>query len=861
MFKSSSYQAWIDSLIDEVNSGNLTKEQSFWLAVDQHFHALPIDHRQGKNLEKSTAALSVELTEEETKYWLQELSIKQDGVKSHEILIAILAKTLAGFANANGIVFDLESHGREPLFKPLDLSQTIGWFTSLFPVYLAIDDQASLEEIVLSVKQQLQKIPRQGIGYGLLRYIKKVNFSYQSEVAFNYWGQFDQIFDQQNFKFDSLQLVSHPDNQRSHLLNVDAVVKNKQLSITWTYSTNLHCATTMQQLAQNYIDDLRRLILHTQQKLPFSRETVIAGEQGEGVYPLSPLQQGLLFHAIQAPNSEAYMVQLVWRIPGELAFSVDAFTQAWQLLVDRHEAFRTAFIWEELAEPIQVVRKYAKLPYSQYDWLNCIDPREQEDRLSAFLHGDRQVGFNFSHAPLLRLVVIELPEQQYYLVATLHHILLDGWSMSILINELDYYYQSSKQINLLPLPPPKSYTHYLKWLQQQDSYAAKSFWQNYLLGFSAPTDLSTVLKHNQLVTRDKVDIQLHERILPAELVKQLKQFCQVQHITLSTLFQGIWALVLSRYSQSDEVVFGVTCAVRSADIPDVSNIVGLLINTLPLRVNLSQTHSVKDYLSKIQNDLLQISQYQYVSLADLHSWSDIQGGMSLFDSILVFENYPNTGDKNYCFKLANTQIIDPTHYPLSCIILPGDQFAIRLAYDKNVITAEAIQRLHGHLHALLTELITYPQKNVHQLNLLTQEEQQKLLVDCNKTQVDYPSNKTVQQLFEEQVEKTPDQIAVIFEEQQLTYRQLNEQANQLARYLQKRNIEPEQVVAIFLDRGLTMMIAILGILKAGGAYLPIDLKYPPERIRYMLQDSNAVLLLTQEPLWKQLDLSEFDQIS
>ena len=351
---------------------------------------------------------------------------------------------------------------------------------------------------------------------------------------------------------------------------------------------------------------------------------------------------------------------------------------------------------------------------------------------------------------------------------------------------------------------------------------------------------------------------MDEQVLPAKFVQQLKQFCQRHQFTLNTLFQGVWALLLYRYSQSHDVVFGVTYAGRSAEIAHVETIVGLLINTLPLRVNLAEASLVKGYLSKIQNDLLEISQYQSVSLTDLTSWSDVQNGAPLFNSILVFENYPNVGHENHWFKLTNTQIIDPTHYSLSCVITPGDKFVIRLAYDQNVIAAESIQRLHGHLYALLTDIITHPQKNIHQLNLLSSEEQQ-LFTDWNKTQADYPLNKTVHQLFEEQVEKTPDQIAIVCEGQQLTYQQLNEQANQLARYLKKRGVESEQIVAIFLDRSLTMMIAMLAVLKAGGAYLPIDLKYPSERIRYMLQDSDALLLLTEEVLWEQVNLSEFDQ--
>ena len=678
----SSYQGWVDSLIDPVNLDNLMSEQSFWLSIDRHFYPLPIDYRQGKNLEQSAASLSVKLTEEETKYWLQGL-FQQKGIKPHEILIALLAKTLVSFAKSSGIMFDLENHGREPLFKPLNLSQTTGWFTSLFPIYLTVEDQASLRETVRSVKKQLQKIPHQGIGYGLLRYIRRVRFSHQAEVAFNYWGQFDQVFDQQDFKFDSLQLVSHPQNQRTHLINVDAMVKNKQLIIEWTYSINFHRKNTIGQLAQNYIDDLRSLIKNCCEsasvdcsliKIPFEqiRPYLTNIEMVQGIYPLSPLQQGLLFHAVQAPTSEAYIVQLLWRVPTELNLCVNTFIQVWQSLIERHEIFRTSFLWEGLAEPVQIVRKSAVLSWNKYDWLKCADKTAQESRLKLFLRADRLIGFNFSCPPLVRLTIIELPKKQYYVIATLHHILVDGWSLSLLINEINDLYQDIKQKKLPSLALSKPYAYYLKWLQKQDIYAAKSFWRNYLAGFSEATDLGIVLaSSDRLDNRNTVDIELNEKSLPTKLVKQLKQFCQSHYLTLSTLFQGVWALVLSRYSQRHDVVFGVTYAGRSAEVADIENIIGLCINTLPLRVNLGKAELVEDYLRKIQNNLFEISPYQYASLADLTSWSDIENGKSLFNSILVFENYPNTGHENHWFKLTNTEIIDPTHYPLSCIIIPG----------------------------------------------------------------------------------------------------------------------------------------------------------------------------------------------
>jgi amino acid adenylation domain-containing protein/non-ribosomal peptide synthase protein (TIGR01720 family) len=848
-----SYHAWIKELLIYAKSPVLDAEESFWKSMDRET-PLHVDQQTGPNLEKYTASVLAELTEQETAQLLQTLPARH-AVKPHEVLIALLAKTLTTWLKSDGIVIDLESHGRQEFSNKLNLSRTVGWFTSLFPIYFT-DIRPSVWDTVQSIKQQLQRIPHHGIGYGLWQYFKKMQFHGKADVAFNYWGQFDQTFADDSFKLESLQFVSHSENKRMHLLNIDGIVKDKKLQVIWTYSTHYHTADTIKYLANCYLDDLRTVLLTGNDAPVLSLENFSAVMQfqikahlqdvtnAQVVYPLSDLQKGLLFHTIYSP-SEAYMVQLVWHSPDNSLLNLVHLQQAWRLLIARYDLLRTYFLWEGLDEPVQIVQKTVDLIWIVYDW-STINEHKLAERLETFLKADRQVGFNFKEAPLLKITILQLPQDRYVMIATLHHILLDGWSLPILLSDLEDIYRTVEQGQNISLPPTRSYKDFIQWLAQQDLDVAKNFWKYYLQGFSAPTELAMTHRYDREQQSGALDIAVAQLKLSGVLTKQITQFCRAKQLTTNTFFQGLWALLLNRYSQHDDVVFGVTMAVRP---PDFDRMVGLLINTLPLRINLQNNVSAQDFLTQIQINSSQIAHYNYTPLSAIQEWTEVPVGTTLFNSILVFENYSASEQQNQLFKFSDVEIIDPTHYPLACIVVPGETIMIKLAYDKNQIDSQAIQRLQGHLQTLLIELLTKSEQTIHHLNILTSAERQQILVDWNSTETNYPWDKTVHQLFEDQVEKTPQNVAVVFEGQQLTYRELNNRANQLAHYLRKQGVKADSLVAVCLERSFEMVISLLGVLKAGGAYVPIDPEYPENSIQYMLLNSDPQLIISHSDLW------------
>ncbi|NEU73789.1 non-ribosomal peptide synthetase [Hassallia byssoidea VB512170] len=565
----------------------------------------------------------------------------------------------------------------------------------------------------------------------------------------------------------------------------------------------------------------------------------------EDIYQLSPVQQGMLFHTLYAPSSGVYCQQLSCTFTGRL--DVQAFDAAWQQVVARHVVLRTAFIWERQDQPLQVVYRQVKLPVEIHSWIG-LSPDEQQQQLQAFLESDRQRGFQLSKAPLMRLTLIQMSEDVYQFVWSYHHILIDGWSLPLVFKEVLGFYEALSQKQDLQLQPSRSYREYIAWLQKQNLEVAKEFWGQTLKGLTAPTPL--VVDTQQKSSLQESYNELLLELSPA-VTTALVSLARQHQLTLNTLVQAAWALLLSRYSGETDVVFGVTVSGRSAALLGLESIVGLFINTLPMRVSVQGDRSIFPLLKQIQKQLFEISQYEYSPLVQVQEWSDVPRGQSLFESIVVFENYPVDAalqEQNLNLQISDVRTFEKTNYPLTIMAVPGAQLSLRFIYDGQRFDAATIARMAGHFQTLLEGIIANPDQQLSDIPLLNAAELDQILVEWNKTQADYPKQLCIHQLFEQQVEKTPDAVAVVFEDKQLTYRELNTSSNQLAHHLQRLGVGPEVLVGLCVERSLEMVVGLLGILKAGGAYMPLDPAYPRDRLTFMLEDANVPVLLTQERL-------------
>ena len=573
----------------------------------------------------------------------------------------------------------------------------------------------------------------------------------------------------------------------------------------------------------------------------------------DSIYPLSPMQQGMLFHTLLAPKSGVYFNQILYTLTGCLQKA--AMQRAWQQVVDRHEALRTLFVWEAREKPLQVVRRRVTLPWEELDWCG-LSADEQDAKLAALLQADRRRGFDLTRAPLMRLALIRLGENHHELIWSHHHLLFEGWSSFLILKDVMAIYQALSEGRDCRLEPVRPYRDYIKWLQRQDSSKAEGFWRAALKGFAAPTPLLGSPRPGE---HEVQDYEIAEQLgsTPPSLTAALKSFARQNDLTLGTIVQGAWAILLSRYSGETDVVFGSTVSGRSAELVGIESMVGLFINSLPVRAQFSPQVATLAWLKDFQDKLVEMRQYEHSPLVDVQGWSEVRRDHPLFQSLVVFENHPvdaSVWGQDGTLQISNMRVVAPTNYPLAIAVVPRTELSIRVRYDSRRFDRAAISRMLGHLNALLEGILSNPDQQLSDLSMLSEGERHQLLVEWNQTQQDFPRSKCIHELVEEQAGHTPEAVAVVFEKQQLSYRELNERANQLAHHLQKLGVGPDTLVGICLERSLEMVVGLLGILKAGGAYVPLDPGYPKERLAFMVHDSGASVLLTHRGLRDQLQV-------
>ncbi len=608
----------------------------------------------------------------------------------------------------------------------------------------------------------------------------------------------------------------------------------------------------------------------------------------------------MLFHSVYAPDSSDYIGQLSFTLEGKL--DAETFAEAWRRAIERHAVLRSSFAWENLDEPVQAVHRLIDLPFEHLDWrevpsglctktsatkdilpqrrkgakkvqrnaaalcvfaplretssrnnalfVQSFPSVDHEQRLSTLLEAERRRGFDLSVAPLLRLKLVKRADESHTLVWTHHHLLLDGWSIAILLREIFADYENLKRgIDEQP-PHSREYRDYIEWLRQQDAARAESFWRAYLEGFSAPTPLGIV--HASADPAREPDTRRFFLQLSTDTTNRLSAFARQQQLTLNTLVQGAWALLLSRYSREQDVVFGATVAGRPAEFAGIEQMVGLFINTLPVRVRLPAGLRVIDWLRQLQADQASSREYEHSPLVELQALSALPRGAPLFESLLVFENYPldvNVLGSGKILKASNVWWFDQTNYPLTIVARPGHELSLEVFYDQHRLTNDVVQRLLGHLQIILEGFIVNPSQRLAHVPIVSEDERAVLLSQWNDTRKDGTwLDQSVHELFAAQARRTPNRIALVQNAKQLTYGELNERANRLARYLLRNGVETESRVCICLEPGIEMIVAALAVLKAGAAYVPLDPAYPDSRLAFMLDDCGARVLLTETRL-------------
>jgi amino acid adenylation domain-containing protein len=566
-------------------------------------------------------------------------------------------------------------------------------------------------------------------------------------------------------------------------------------------------------------------------------------ENVERIYELTPLQEGILFHTLSAPRSAVYFEQFSFTLEG--AVDEAALENAWQFVIDRHAILRTSFHWKDLEKPVQVVHRRVRLALERHDWTGV---SETQERLKAFLKADRERGFDVDRAPLLRLILIRFPAA-LQLVLSFHHILLDGWSLSLIFQEASAVYRATCFGHDVKLPFTRPFEDYVAWLQCQDRSKAEEFWREMLRGYAGPPGLN-VDRSARKASRAE-DYGSQQVILSKETTAALQSFARKHQLTLNTMAQGAWAILLSRYTRTEDVVFGATVSGRPADLRGVESMVGIFINTLPVRVQVPPNASLVPWLKQLQTMQFEAREFEHTPLVDVQGWSEVPRGTPLFESLVGFENYPVLGEGEASQSVTLGDVFERTNYPLSLILWPGSEMLVILMYERPRFDDAVIGRVLGHFRMLLEGMVHDRGYCLGDLQMVPLAERRQL-EQWNFTQAEFPRDVCVHRLFEEWAERAPQAMAVECDDERLSYGELNRRANCVAEWLAERRVGPGSAAAVCMDRSAGMVVAILGVLKAGGAYVPLDPEYPKASLAFMLDDSQARALLTSRSLLAKL---------
>ena len=884
--KTSSYQQWTNGLQEYAKSPQAQQQLSYWKTqLPADGYKLPCDHPITRNENAVSAAKSVsfELSPEQTDALLHEVHSSYH-TQINDLLLTALSLTLKRWMEADSVYIELEGHGREDSINDLDLSRTVGWFTSLFPLRIELPDPDNLGDSLKQTKEQLRNVPEKGIGYGVLAHLSdahETSLGYDSQhyVCFNYWGQLGEDTDESSWRFSSETTGEnlHAELRRNNLLDVNCIISKGCFKASIGYAQNAFTESTASSLASSFQAHLSSLIEHCQNKtggehtpsdyplakgLTFEQLKTLEETypQLEDIAPASPLQKGFYFHDFYDSDSSAYIVQVWPELEGDL--DVPSFIQAWESVIARHSALRASFASLNDGELLQVFSKDNRLDHRILDWSE-LDTDTFEKQLDDLLAGDRKAGFALANDSLLRLHCIRKDVTRTVLVISSHHIILDGWSLPIIFREVIEGYKKIVRGESTHSSRIDRYQDYLGWIAQKEGGEAKQFWSNQLSGFESITPLP-LLPANEIESSQTTVNRLPFELGEAATAKADK-FCKSHQITANTLFQTTWACLLARLTNEDDIVFGATLSGRNIPISNVEEKVGLFINTVPVRIQWDAPASILDALKSTHENALKIQDHSYYPLFEIQNQSAFKTGEDLFKTLVVFENYPMDeqllNEENDELRLLNVRSQEHTHYPLTLLINPGKNYRFELSYRDGLYDLETAERIGEYFKRLIYGILENPGQHFRDLPLLSSEEKGEILHKWNDTGAEYDRDKSLICLFAEHANSAPEAIALKQSGAMMSYGELHKRSNQIASYLIEQGIGKEDLVGILLDRSFEVLTSILGILKAGGAYLPLDPIYPLERLDYIAKHSEVKIIVTQKSLARLSDqLSSARQI-
>lgn len=909
--KGYSLQAWSRKLHEFSRSCSFRDDKKYWVDDAKYpIPALPLDlddcqHESSESPSRVSVSLNKQLTG-----LLREQCAGAYGTTTAELLICSTYLAVQEWTGQQSLRLSLKGSARQQsgssIAGNIEFDHTIGCFDTVWPLNLkppANGDESGGEPdiggLIKSVKESIRTVPHQGIGYGVLKYLHDdpVSAGKSGEILFAFNEESAQDGSEQHCLFiDEHNPLPGPARTLSsdHKLGIVGNIEQGLLRLDVDFRSREYQRHTVKMFADLLLQSLVNIIYHcgNQHRRQFTpSDFPLAGlnqadvdalqarfPELENCYAATELQSGLIFHSRfrQEEYSEGYIVQVYLEI--EQALDVERFKSIWQHIATRYDAFRSVFDGLDRDDILQLVFDEIELPWTELDWRRQSD-QAQATSFQEYCNEDRKRPFDLFTAPLMRFTLIRESTERFRFVWTYHHSILDGWSMAVVLREMSRCYSCGDASFDAVLPAPAAYTDYLHWLNTQDREVARKYWLNAISAVESKTDLG--LKCERETAAPGAETRRNQVILhrmSREKSRQIENFARQNQVTLNILILAGWALVLSRYSGNSSVLTGQTISGRDGTITNVEQMVGLLIHTLPVRVDVAGQSTIQQWLKKLHRQSVEREKFGYLSLIEIQKCSSVPLTEKMFDTLVAFVNYPmDNAELEYDRRAEarSSQAIwqgseygtlpvsmigsnESTNYDLTLVVIPSAQLTFKLNYRAADFSGAVVERLMSHMFNVLEGIVSGVCRRVAELPMLSATEREQLLFGSNRYAVRVPDQRCVHELFETMTERTPDAIAVVsgnttMQVEQLSFSELNRSANRVARYLVAHGVRLETRVVVYQEQGIDRLVSILAIMKSGAACVPIDSSYAKNRVNLIIGDSEAAFVLTRKSVAADVD--------
>ncbi|MBW8687219.1 non-ribosomal peptide synthetase [Chitinophaga rhizophila] len=846
--RTASFLSWAGHLQQYMATPGYQKGQSYWKKFENHqCGMIARDIPSGENRGVDVRHTGFSVDEVYTRQLLREVP---DSFRTsvEEVLLTAFTAAVSLQYGQSKVRIDLEGHGREDVVGAVDVSRTIGWFTSVYPVLLE-QKGSNWGDRLRNVKESLRTIPNKGIDYLLYRSAD----AERSGISFNYLGQFDTDTSNEYYRISDLGrgYDIDPQQTREYDWDITGMISGEVLHVNISYSSLQYAAETIQGLLGHFEACLLAIINYCLDKTHaalspsdltgnnISMEVLDQLQSQyalQDIYPLSPMQEGMLFHTLYDSEADHYFEQICYNLDGKL--NVRAVENTLQALTSRYDILRTIFLYEGYDQLLQVVLKERTVDFSFLDMRRACLEEGAAVVVARCQEQDKQRKFVLNRDVLMRLTIVQTAADTYRFIWSMHHILMDGWCMGLLIRDFNELYDAAVKGRRPALEPVQPYAAYIKWLEERDPKVGLAYWDNYLKGYDLPAGLpkkgissggNAFVPSSQLLT------------LQDAQAASLNELSVKYGVSVYTILQCIWGFLLQFYNDKDDVVFGSVVSGRPAEVEGIESMLGLFINTVPVRIYTSGEDSISDVFQRVQRQLLDSEEYHYNTLPDIQSRSEL--GRQLLDHILIYENYPvseEVGSNSSDYRISDMHVFEQTNYDLSVVIVPGTPFTIRFDYNSGIYSEQLIGQVMMHLEQLMTVVVNDPSLRVKELSLSTD------LGNYNNTAKAFEEELSIIALFDQQAARTPDAIAIEHEGKAISYAALQSLSNGIAAALSTAGIQEGDLVGVLLDREPGFVYSVLGILRLGAAYIPVDTTYPSGRIAGIFTDGQVKAVITGE---------------